>query len=86
MFLTLTELYWSSSKAKWNLKKVYTPRTSKSDGEIEKFNEQLKAVLNIRKKRDVSIVMGDYKAKIGEAEFEDIVGKFDKRMREETVC
>lgn len=66
-----------------NLIQVYAPTADKNDDEIEIFYEQLQYILKLTKKRDVTIVMGDYNAKIGEGGYQDYVGKFGLGQRNE---
>ena len=58
---------------------VYAPTTSHSDDETEMFYETLEETIARTRKKDITIIIGDRNAKIGEDAYEDwaeTVGKF----------
>ena len=58
---------------------VYAPTTSHSDEETEMFYETLEETIMRTRKKDITIIIGDWNAKIGENAYEDwagTVGKF----------
>ena len=66
---------------KVNIIQAYAPTSDKSDEEIEEFYEHLKTVIDITKKNEVNIIMGDFNAKIGRGEAGEHVGKFGLGVR-----
>ena len=58
---------------------VYAPTTSHSDEETEMVYETLKETIARTRKKDITIITGDWNTKIGEDAYEDwagTVGKF----------
>lgn len=66
-----------------NILQVYAPTQDYEQEEIEKFYHDLEKVLAPTKKHDLNIIMGDFNAKIGEGEQEDIIGKYGLGIRNE---
>ena len=66
-----------------NLIQVYAPTTSASDEEIEDFYAQLDATIGNISKKEVTMVMGDFNAKIGQSSDTDIVGTYGLGTRNE---
>ena len=64
---------------------VYAPTSTHPDEEIEAFYEQLQAVKDEVRRRDVCVIMGDFNAKVGEVEDRDSgVGKYGLGERNES--
>ena len=61
---------------------VYAP-TSNTE-EAEQFYEDLQDVLELKSKKDVLFIIGDWNAKVGSQETPGVTGKFGLRMRNET--
>ena len=59
-----------------NLIQAYAPTADKSEIEIERFYEDLKELLKITKSGEVTIILGDFNAKIGKGRVENIVGEY----------
>lgn len=54
-----------------NSVQVYAPTSGKSDTEVEEFYNHIQEI------NDITIVMGDFNAKIGSQKFENLVGGYD---------
>lgn len=64
-----------------NIVQVYAPTAEKSEEEIEDFYSQIGIVMKNVKKRDVTIVMGDFNAKVGEGAEDKLVGLYGLGQR-----
>ena len=51
-----------------NIIQAYAPKSDSTDEEAEAFYNDLQAVLDQISKREITIVMGDINAKVGEGE------------------
>ena len=69
-------LQFNSRPYNVNIIQVYAPTSDHSDEVVEAFYEQLQTALNLTKKSEVTIIMGDFNAKIGSGAREDIVGRY----------
>ncbi|XKL66229.1 hypothetical protein PGB90_009649 [Kerria lacca] len=71
-----------------NVLQVHTPTTDKPVGEINAFYEEIDALLKLTKKEDITIIMGDFNAKIGRRGIGDAMGAFglgDRNKRGDTL-
>lgn len=68
---------------KMNIVQVYAPTADKDDEEVEQFYEQINTILKITKHRDITIVMGDMNAKVGQGKVEKLVGEYGLGVRNE---
>lgn len=66
-----------------NVIQVYAPTADKSDQEIETFYEELREALQTTKNHELTIILGDFNAKVGQGEVENCVGKFGLGQRNE---
>ena len=57
---------------------VYAPITSHSDEETEMFYETLEETIARTWKKDITIIIGDWNAKIGEDAYKNWAGTVDK--------
>ena len=66
-----------------NLIQVYAPTTGHDDEEVEDFYQKLNKVREQAKSHEITIVMGDLNAKIGQGREGDLVGNFGLGERNE---
>ena len=59
-----------------NIIQVYAPTSDKSDEEIESFYQDIRTLLNATKKHQVTIVLGDFNAKVGDTKVDGCTGAF----------
>lgn len=59
-----------------NIVQVFAPTVEKSEEEIEDFYSQIGVVMKNVKKRDATIIMGDFNAKIGKGAEDKLVGLY----------
>lgn len=64
-----------------NIIQVYAPTSDKSDVEIEEFYSNIEKVLSLTKKGEITLVVGDFNAKIGCGEEGECVGKYGLGIR-----
>ena len=57
-----------------NIIQIYTPTSTSSDEDIEKFFEDLELAKAECRQLDPLTIMGDFKAKVGEGREENVVG------------
>ena len=63
---------------------VYTPTTNAEEAAVERFYEDLQALLELTlKKTDVLFIIGDWNAKVGSLEIPGGTGKFGLGIRNE---
>ena len=55
---------------------VYAPITNAEEAEVEWFYEDLQDLLELRPKKDVLFIIGDWNAKVGSQETPGVTGKF----------
>ena len=55
---------------------VYAPTSNTEEGEVERFYEDLQALLELTHKKDVLFIIGDWNAKVGSQEIPGVTGKF----------
>ena len=55
---------------------VYAPTSNAEEAEVERFDEDLKDLLELISKKDVLFIIGDWNAKIGSQETPGVTGKF----------
>ena len=66
-----------------NIIQVYAPTTAYSDSEVDEFYEQVDSVRRQCKAEEVTIVMGDLNAKVGQGSSGSVVGDFGLGERNE---
>ena len=62
---------------------VYAPTSNTEETEVEQFYEDLQEILELTPKKDVLVITGDWKAKVGSQETPGVTGKFGLGMRKE---
>lgn len=67
-----------------NIVQVYVPTSDKEEQDVESFYEQIDVALKLSKTKDITIVMGDFNAKIRKVKTDNLVGNFGwgDRMRD----
>ena len=55
---------------------AYAPTSNGEEAEVEQFYEDLKDFLELRPKKDVLFIIGDWNAKVGSQETPGVTGKF----------
>ena len=58
-----------------NILQIYAPTMDKPDEEIEEFYASIQKALRSTKKNELTIITGDFNAKVGKGRIEDIVGE-----------
>lgn len=76
-------LQMMTTHGRLNIIQIYAPTADKEEVEIEKFYDDLQKTLHNTKSRDITIVMGDFNAKVGEGRCETIVGPYGLGVRNE---
>ena len=62
---------------------VYAPTSNAEEAEVEWYYEDLQDLLELKPKRDVLFILGDWNAKVGSQETPGVTGKFGLVMRNE---
>ncbi|XP_055377940.1 craniofacial development protein 2-like [Condylostylus longicornis] len=65
-----------TKKGNINFIQVYAPTAEKDDEEVEKFYEEIKVLLKNASKEDCLVVLGDFNAKVGNEEVNNVAGKY----------
>ena len=73
----------NTNDKKVNIIQVYAPTADKTDNEIESFYEDLDNILKSTKTQDVTIIMGDLNAKVGEEQVDECTGGYGMGIRNE---
>ena len=55
---------------------VYAPTSNAEEAEVEQFYENLQDLLELKPKKDVLFIIGDWNTKVGSQETPGITGKF----------
>ena len=63
---------------------VYAPTSNAEETEVECFYEDLQDLLELTPNKDVLLIIGDWKAKVGSPETPGVTGKFGLGMWNET--
>ncbi|RZF44528.1 hypothetical protein LSTR_LSTR002301 [Laodelphax striatellus] len=66
-----------------NLIQVYAPTAEKEDEIIEKFYEDVSRVMEVTRHQDVTLIMGDLNAKMGQCQSNKWMGRFGLGERNE---
>ena len=62
---------------------VYAPTSNAEEAKVEWFYEDLQDLLELTPKKDVLVIIGDWKAKVGSQETPRVTGKFGLGMQNE---
>ena len=57
-------------------KQVYAPTTNAEEAEVERFYDDLQALLELIPQKDVLFIIGDWNAKVGSQVIPGVPGKF----------
>ncbi|XP_060530420.1 craniofacial development protein 2-like [Cylas formicarius] len=68
---------------KLNIIQTYAPTADKSDEDIEEFYNEINNIIHSLKSRDITLVLGDFNAKIGRGRFDKHVGEYGLGRRNE---
>ena len=55
---------------------VYAPTSNAEEAEVERFYEDLQDLLELKPKKDILFIIGDWNAKVGSQETPGVTGKF----------
>ena len=55
---------------------IYAPSANAKEAEVERFREDLQDLLELKPKKDVLFIIGDWNAKVGSQEKPGVTGKF----------
>ena len=66
----------NTSRRVMNIVQVYAPTNDKDDNMIEEFYAELEETMKLTKKGEITIVMGDFNAKVGAEAVGNVVGNF----------
>ena len=59
---------------------VYAPTSNAEEAEVERFYEDLQNLLELKTKKDILFIIGDWNAKVGSQETPGVTGKFGLGM------
>ena len=62
---------------------VYAPTSNTEEAEVERFYEDLQALLELTPKKDVLFIIGDWNTKVGNQETSGVTGKFGLGVQNE---
>ena len=62
---------------------VYVPTSNTKEAEVERFYEDLQDLLELKPKKDVLFIIGDWNAKVGNQETPGVTGKFGLGVQNE---
>ena len=62
---------------------VYAPTSNAEEAEVEWFYEELQDLLELKPKKDVLFIIGDWNAKVGSQEIPGVTGKFGLGLQNE---
>ncbi|XP_008482566.1 craniofacial development protein 2-like [Diaphorina citri] len=73
----------SSTEGVINVIQVYAPTVDKPDEDVEAFYDDIKTVLKTTKRHDITIILGDFNAKVGNIIVDGCTGAFGLGIRNE---
>ena len=76
-------LFVSNANIQYHGKPSLWPNSNAKEAEVEKFHEDLQDLLELKPKKDVLFIIGDWNEKVGIQEIHGITGKFDLRVQNE---
>ena len=62
---------------------LYAPTSNTEEAEVERFYEDLQDLLELKPKKDVLFIIGDWNVKVGNQEIPGITGKFGLEVQNE---
>ena len=62
---------------------VYALTSNTEEAEVERFDEKLQNLLELKPKKDVIFIIGDWNAKVGSQETPGVTGKFGLGIQNE---
>ena len=62
---------------------AYAQTSNAEEAEVERFYEDLQAILELTPKKDVLFIIGDWNAKLGSQEIPGVKGKFGLKVQNE---
>ena len=62
---------------------AYVPTSNAEEAEVERFYEELQDLLELKAKKDVLFIIGDWNAKVGSQETPGVTGKFGLGVQNE---
>ena len=62
---------------------AHAPTSNAEEAEVERFYKDLQDLLELKPKRDVLFIIGDWNAKVGSQETSGVTGKFGLGVRNE---
>ena len=62
---------------------VYAPASNAEETEVERFYEDLQDLLELKPKKDVLFIIGDWNAKVGSQETPEVTGKLGRGVQNE---
>ena len=62
---------------------VYTPTSNAEEAEVEQFYEDLQDLLELKPRKDVLFIIGDWNAKVGSQETPGVTGNLGLGMQNE---
>ena len=62
---------------------AYAPTSNAEKAEVERFYEDLQDLLELKPKKDVLFIIGDWNAKVGDQETPGVTGKFGLGVQNE---
>ena len=62
---------------------VYAPTSNAEEGVVQRFYEDLQDLLELKPKKDVLFIIGDWNAKVGSQETPGVTGKFGLGVQNE---
>ena len=62
---------------------VYAPTSNAEEAEVERFYEDLQDLLELKLKKDVLFIIGDWDVKVGSQEIPGVTGKFGLGVQNE---
>ena len=72
----MISVHFQGKPFKITVSQVYAPTSNAEEAEVERFYEDLQDLLELKPKKDVLFIIGDWNAKVGSQETPGVTGKF----------
>ena len=79
----MTSVHFQSKPFNITVIQIYTPTSNAEETEVEWFYEDLQELLELKPKKDVLFIIGDWNAKVGSQETPGVMGKFGLGVQNE---
>ena len=79
----MISVHFKDKFIQYHIIQLYAPTSNAEEAEVERFYEDLQALLELTPKKDALFIVGDQNAKAGSQEIPGVTGKFGLGVQNE---